>query len=122
MKAFWIGACCVMSALACGSDDDDAGGTADEQSPAGECADAPSFDEVTAFSEVCTNCHDSSLALADRNFAPLGWDFDKYEVASMKAEDIQNAVEEGYMPPPGYTLTEAQKAQLLQWVACGTPE
>src|SRR5690349_9591233 len=45
MKAIWIVAC-LAGALACGGDD-----AQDEQT--GEtCDDAPSFDEVTAFSEV----------------------------------------------------------------------
>lgn len=115
MKAFWFVAC-LAGALACGSDD------ADEEQTGGACDAAPSFGEVTAFTQVCTNCHDSTLPYEARNGAPLGYDFDQYETARGEAEEIGLAVDQGYMPPPGYTLTEAQKAQVLLWVECGAPD
>jgi uncharacterized membrane protein len=107
---------CLAGALACGSDD------ADEAQAGGACDAAPSFDEVTAFTQVCTNCHDSSLGFESRNGAPLGYDFDEYETASSEAPEIKIAVEQGYMPPPGYTISEEQKAQVISWVDCGAPE
>lgn len=115
MKAFWLAAG-LAGALACGSDDGEKAGGG------GVCDGAPSFDEVTAFSEVCTSCHDSSLPYEARNGAPLGYDFDHYETARSEAEEIGEAVAAGYMPPPGYPLSEAQKAAVLQWVECGAPE
>lgn len=113
MKAFWLAAS-LVGALACGSDDAEQSGDV--------CDAAPSFDEVTAFSEVCTSCHDSSLPYEARNGAPLGYDFDQYETARGEAEEIGEAVEAGYMPPPGYPLSEVQKAAVLRWVECGAPE
>ena len=115
MKAIWIVAC-LAGALACGGDD------ADSEQTGETCDDAPSFDEVTAFSEVCTSCHDSSLGFESRNGAPFNYDFDVYETARGEAEEIALAVEQGYMPPPGYSISEAQKAQVISWAECGAPE
>ena len=122
VKAFWFAACLVVGVIACGSDADGGDGGGAGQTPADECADAPSFDEVTAFAQVCTNCHDSSLTGDARHFAPLGYDFDTYATTSSHAEEIRDAVEQGYMPPTGYSLSETQKAQVLLWVECGAPE
>jgi len=116
MKAFWFVAC-LAGVLACGGDD------ADDEEPTGSACDAaPSFDEVTAFTQVCTSCHDSSLPYEARNGAPLNYDFDQYETARNEAQEIALAVDAGYMPPPGYSISEEQKAQVLLWVECGAPE
>jgi uncharacterized membrane protein len=122
MKAIWIAACLVVSALACGSDDDGGGDGGGDEGPTGEPC--PSFDEVAAFSRVCTSCHDSSLEYSARNGAPLGYDFDQYETTRGEVEEIVEALEAGYMPPPGpqYMITEAEKAQVSRWAECGTPE
>ena len=115
MKVYWLAAG-LLGALACSSDGDD------QAQSGGVCDTAPSFGEVSAFSAVCTSCHDSSLPYEARNGAPLGYDFDRYETARSEAEEIGEAVEAGYMPPPGYPLSEAQKAAVLRWVECGAPE
>jgi len=122
MKASWIAACLALCALACGSDGD---GDGDGDGDAAACdGTVPSFDEVTAFAQVCTNCHDSSLSAGARNGAPAGYDFDQYDSARDEAEDIAEEVDEGAMPPAGsgYTLSAAQKSQVIRWAECGAPE
>jgi uncharacterized membrane protein len=125
MRLFSIAAVLALCVLACGGDDDDdsannggTGGGADQ------CDDAPTFSEVTAFSQVCVNCHSSTLTGNDRNGAPEGYNFDQYESASDEAEEIEELVRSGEMPPSnsGYSISEAQKSALYLWIECDTPE
>jgi hypothetical protein len=129
MRLFSIAAVLALCALACGGDDDDDsannGGTGGSGGGGGDqCDDAPSFSEVTAFSQVCVNCHSSTLTGSDRSGAPEGYNFDQYESARDEAEEIEELVETGQMPPDysGYTLSDAQKSALFLWIDCDTPE
>ena len=115
-------ACSV--AWACGDDS----GTVEGGPPEVECpsdsSDVPVFDEVDAFSQVCTRCHESSLSGADRLGAPAHLNFDDYDVAHANAERIATEVYWGNMPPSGseLTLTTDQIDELFLWAMCGAPE
>lgn len=119
----WVTCLLLIAAVAaCGSEDED-----EESSdlPEVDCSgDVPAFDEVSAFSDVCTNCHSTELSGDDRNGAPSGINWDDYDSASANAEHGAEEVFEGEMPPEGSgdTLTNAQKEQLYLWALCGTPE
>jgi len=110
-------------ACACGDDS----GTIEGGPPEVDCpsdSDVPRFDEVDAFSDVCTHCHDSSLSGSQRHNAPSKINFDEYESAKTYAERAATEVYWGNMPPSGsgYTLTIEQIDGLLDWAMCGTPE
>jgi hypothetical protein len=109
----------ILATFACGNDD------GDEPAPEVDCDDSvPTFEQVTAFQRVCTNCHDSSLEGAERNGAPRGYDFDLYESAADEAEEIVEHVQDGSMPPPssGLSLTASEETTLYRWALCGTPD
>lgn len=123
----WLTSLCLVAALAaCGGEDDEGGGGGGEKDlPEVDCSgDIPTFDEVSAFSEVCTGCHSTSLSGSDRNGAPTSINWDDYDSARANAEEGAEAVFEGEMPPAGAgaTLTNAQKEELYLWALCGTPE
>ena len=115
---------CVLFAatlVACSSEDEDA----EEELPEVDCsAEVPSFGEVSAFSEVCTNCHSTTKSGDARNGAPDDIDWDDYDSAKANAEEGAHEVFEGEMPPEGSSemLTAAQKEELYLWALCGTPE
>lgn len=111
----------VATLAACSSEDEEEG----EDLPEVDCAGAiPTFDQVTAFSEVCTNCHSTTLTGDARNDAPEDINWDDYASAKAHAEKGAEEVFEGEMPPEGSneTLTTAQKDDLYLWALCGTPE
>jgi uncharacterized membrane protein len=118
----WAVSLCLVAALAaCGSEDEEEAGA---ELPEVDCSgDVPTFDEVTAFSAVCTDCHSTSLSGDDRNGAPARVNWDDYESARANAEDGAEAVFDGEMPPAGAgELTSVQKEELYRWALCGTPE
>ncbi len=93
--------------------------------PEVDCSsDIPAFDEVTAFSDVCTNCHNSALEGTARRRAPEGIDFDQYESARAHARRATSEVFVGNMPPQGtgFSLTTDQEETLYKWALCGAPE
>lgn len=122
----WLACLFLASALAaCGGEDDDNDGDNNDDLPQVDCSgDIPAFDEVTAFSEVCTNCHSTGLSGTERNGAPANINWDDYDSAQVHAEDGAEEVFDNDMPPPGsgHTLTNAQKEQLYRWALCGTPQ
>jgi hypothetical protein len=110
-----------LGPLGCGDDPADKEGGVPEI----ECPDdVPGFAEVTAFEEVCTQCHDSSLSKEERRNAPAHLNFDDYDTAKANAEPIAAEVYWGKMPPSGVdlALTIEQEDDLLAWALCGTPE
>ena len=116
-----LGLFVCLGPLGCGDDHADAGGGVPEI----ECPDdVPTFDQVTAFDDVCTKCHDSSLSKEERRNAPLNLNFDDYDIAQDNAEQIATEVYWGNMPPSAsdLTLTIEQQYDLLAWALCGTPE
>jgi mono/diheme cytochrome c family protein len=120
----WLGVLACASAWACGDD----AGTIEGGPPEVECPsdseDVPTFDQVDAISQVCTDCHDSSLSGAQRRNAPSSLNFDDYDVAHVYAERMATEVYWGNMPPSGsdLTLTAEQIDELLLWAMCGAPE
>jgi uncharacterized membrane protein len=115
MRMWWMMSALVLTAIACSDDDE----------PADECSGTiPTFSQVTALSAVCTNCHSSTKTGDARNGAPDEDNWDVYATARAEAAEIAEEVEEGAMPPPGsgFTLTAAQKEQLLLWAECGAPQ
>lgn len=118
----WVASLTMAFAMtACGGSDDDE----EDELPAVDCGQAiPGFSEVTAFSAVCTECHNSAFIGDDRSDAPVGIDFDAYATATEHAELGAHEVYEGAMPPSdsGLTLTEDQKNTLYLWALCGTPQ
>jgi uncharacterized membrane protein len=71
---------------------------------------------------LCTACHSSALSGAARNMAPVGTNFDTYAAAMSKAGAAASRVNLGQMPPAGSMQPSAeQKAALLAWATCGTP-
>lgn len=76
-----------------------------------------------AFSK-CTSCHSSALKdPTSRQAAPLGNDYDTYELATQWTADICTSIEDGTMPPAGSaTLTTTDENDLLAWCYCGAPQ
>ena len=119
----WVTCLLLVAALAaCGSEDEEDEGA---DLPEVDCSgDVPAFDEVTAFSQVCADCHSTTLSGDDRNGAPSTINWDDYDSAKANAEHGAEEVFEGEMPPEGSgaTLTEAQKEEIYLWSLCDTPE
>jgi hypothetical protein len=84
----------------------------------------PKFTEVTAFQNVCTNCHVSTKTGSARNGAPADINFDQYASAFSHANQAAIEVNVGAMPPEGsgLSLTSAQKTVLFDWAMCGAPQ
>jgi uncharacterized membrane protein len=73
--------------------------------------------------DSCTTCHSSTLTGAARSSAPVGIDFDTYELAKANAREAVSELDEGAMPPAGNPQpTDAQKEAIAVWAACGTPK
>lgn len=105
---------------ACGSDDEE-----EDYLPEVDCEQTiPTYSQVTAFGDVCAECHSSMRTGEDRSDAPVDIDFDTYAGATAHAELAAHEVFEGAMPPSdsGLTLTEDQKNALYLWALCGTPQ
>ncbi len=105
-------------AVGCGSSDEG------EELPEVDCntVTVPKFSEVTGLVK-CTICHASTLPAGNRQDAPLGYDYDTYEAASMDPTEAVEEVFKGSMPPAdsNITLTDAEKQQLYAWGLCGNP-
>src|SRR5687768_5264154 len=112
----WITFCALLAAAApiaaCGGDDDGGGGGVDCTSTP-----VPTFSQVSAFSQVCTECHSTENVDDERNGAPLGINFDDITSAREHAAHAAEEVEEGHMPPPGsgLSITDEQREQIVRW-------
>ncbi len=60
------------------------------------------------FNGTCANCHS----------------FNNYSDVVADASDIQNMLSTNSMPPPdsGFTITDTDRANVVQWLSCGFPE
>lgn len=108
------------AADAASADASDAGADAGhDASMDGAC---PTFAQVTLFAK-CRACHSSTLSGGARMNATVGVDFDQYDSARTQAVLAQTYVSLNLMPPPerNTPATEAEKAGLDAWIACGTP-
>lgn len=74
------------------------------------------------FATWCTTCHSSSLEGELRGGAPPGIDFDRWEdVTALQDLVAASALGEEPRMPPGGGPTDAQRAALAAWLACGAP-
>jgi uncharacterized membrane protein len=79
------------------------------------------YSALTIWSK-CVSCHSSTLSGTARMMAPVGTNFDSFEAAKAKAGVAASRVNLGQMPPMGSTQpTPDEKAALLAWAVCGTP-
>ncbi len=144
-----LAACAALAAPACGGDDDDnaarpnasgAGGSGGSgASGAPGAAGGPSTGPVREgcppesaltyenfgapfLLSWCNGCHSSSLPEGSRQSAPLGIDFDGLDRVRAHADRIvaRSTGASASMPPAGGP-PEAERQQLAEWVACGTP-
>jgi uncharacterized membrane protein len=88
-----------------------------------DCTTVKKYSELSVAFEKCTSCHSSTLTnLTSRNAAPLGTDYDTYDLAKTQAADIVEQLENGEMPPADEpALTDQEYDDLLTWASCGTP-
>jgi uncharacterized membrane protein len=118
----------LLILAACGSNNDaDEEEEEEELPPVIDCSTVrpvPTFAEVTAFQNVCTNCHVSTKTGSARNGAPSDINFDQYASANSHANQAAIEVNVGAMPPEGsgFSLTAAQKTTLFDWAMCGAPQ
>lgn len=106
---------------ACSSNSSKSDDTADT---AVDCAKdkAATFASLTGF-DKCTTCHSSTLTGAGRSDAPVGIDFDTYELAKANANEAVSELDEGAMPPAGSPQpTDAEAKAIVVWATCGTPK
>ena len=70
----------------------------------------------------CLGCHLSTLQEGQRNGAPIDANFDTFEGAKIKGDEIiERAVTLSNMPPSG-SLSDEEKQALSNWQALGFPE
>jgi cytochrome c5 len=80
------------------------------------------------FDSYCTRCHSSELMGADRMGATVDHDFDTRNGAYFVSDHIDELAGSGpdatnrFMPPDGDEPTDAERAKLSEWIACGCPE
>ena len=67
----------------------------------------------------CTPCHSEHLPAERRQGAPVGIDFDTYELSLPWAERIRVRVVDTVDMPPSGGMPEHQIAQVQEWVQCG---
>lgn len=82
----------------------------------------PTYAQLTIL-ESCTACHSSALQDGARLGAPVGVDYDTYDLAVEHGEHGVGEVYAGKMPPPGIgNVTEQDKQDFYAWALCGTPQ
>lgn len=120
----------LLLAAACS---DENGHPTDEGMPSGATCPSDSALDYENFGRTfmqnyCTRCHSSTLAAGDRNGAPSDHDFDSLvNIQKVPPEHIDAMAAAGpdsvntKMPPNGARPTEAERRDLGEWLACGTP-
>ena len=73
------------------------------------------------FIEHCNACHSSQLSAAERQDAPLGYDYDTVEAARAHPNWTWAEIKLGHMPPAG-ALGEQDQQMIREWLACGGPD
>jgi uncharacterized membrane protein len=98
-------------------------GCSDDASTGGDnCDTVKGYAELSSAFSKCTNCHSSALTGAARNAAPVGTDYDTYDLAKPNAQKIFDRVSDGTMPQPGYPQFQGtEKQDMLDWASCGAP-
>lgn len=95
------------------------------------CPASSTLDEGTFargfFTTYCTRCHASTVTGASRMGAPRGYDWDDITIIRAHAREIDLLAAIGpshanrTMPPNGLAPSDAERAQLGEWLACGAP-
>lgn len=128
----------MVGLAACGGSVDDEGGggstasttsatggtNASTGTMGGACANVKGFAALASPFSKCTNCHATVLVGAARNAAPVGVDYDVYEVAKQQAMRpvFKQRLLDFAEPPIGYpTITQAERDDLVEWADCGAP-
>jgi len=76
------------------------------------------------FEAYCTRCHSTENSGDERNGAPDEYDWDDYDSIALHAAEIDLVAAAGpratnvFMPPAAPRPTNAERAQLGQWLAC----
>jgi cytochrome c5 len=67
----------------------------------------------------CNSCHSEDVRQDQRGGAPIGVDFDDWDLVLAWAERINaRAVVDTSMPPSGGTLLKYERDQLAEWMRC----
>jgi len=67
----------------------------------------------------CTPCHSTKIAVELRQGAPVGVNFDTYELVFPWAERIRQRASIRVDMPPSGGVSKADRAALAEWVECG---
>ena len=117
----------AMSSFGCEEDHPEAAGMpTGSVCPASSTLTYASFGQ-SFFGSYCQRCHASTVTGAARNGAPADHVFDQVEDIRLLAEHIDELAAAGptvvntEMPPDAPTPSEAERRQLGEWLACGTP-
>ncbi len=106
----------ISAALSAGCSDDSS------SSGGANCDNVKGYAELSSAFSRCTNCHSSQLTGAARNAAPVGTDYDTYDLAKPNAQKIYDRVADGTMPQAGYPPFQGtEKDDMLAWADCGAP-
>lgn len=73
----------------------------------------------------CTSCHSTDLVQGERADAPLGVDFDTYDLVRANAQRIfaraaDDQMDPTWMPPAGGPTVD-ERYNLGDWLACNAP-
>lgn len=134
----WVRAMALVAALlvaACGDDDGnpvDAGdqlinGCPSLTSPQANPGDPIDGDTFATFAgplldTYCTRCHSTARTGADRNGAPIGYNWDDEASVRMHLPEMRNAVGVvNFMPPNDPRPTCAERQRLVRWIDASAP-
>lgn len=132
-KSATILAAFLLVMAGCG--DDDSQGPSPMTGSGSSGASCPSGSTLTYdnfarafFEQYCTRCHSSALTGAERNGAPNGYNWDTLDgVRAIAPERIDAVAAAGpnkvntFMPLDEPRPSVAEREQLGEWLACGTP-
>jgi hypothetical protein len=91
-----------------------------------QCAGAPTFATVVFPNVVmpkCLPCHSMTVMGTNRMGAPVGLDFDTYDLVKPNIEMFADAITSGLEPPmsSGITTTKADRSAVITWRMCNFP-
>lgn len=109
----------VLLLLACGADSGDSGtaytGACDRSPPLSWDSFGQGF-----MSTHCAGCHSSLYPEGMREGAPVGVDLDTYTGVLQWVDRVEaRTLGEGATMPPGGGPSDAERALLAEWLACG---
>lgn len=80
---------------------------------------------ASAFMDTyCNDCHSSSLNPGQRRGAPVGVDFDTYELIVERADRvlIRTSISQNMPPSNSPQPSNLEREQLAEWINCGLAE